>query len=135
MNDTISSESPTPTPTPTPTKQIIAIPISVSTPTTTITFPPTPTSTLSPTLNPTATLMSTPIPKQKVYTGIGKSLHFKPGDTVVGWSIRIGTSFYKGGRVVLYDSPCEGIVTSGIINPDEWEITGETVITRDEILK
>ena len=86
----------------------------------------------TPTATPTAKAASTtPVPissRIKQYTGVGQSLPFKTGDTVVGWAISINGKCIEG-RVVLYNSPTDGIVIDGVVNPDSWDIHDERIIT------
>lgn len=117
---------PTPTPTPEPTVR----------PTIKPTIKPTSKPTVSPQptikpINPNKTPESTS-KKRRILTGKGKSLPFKIGDTVVGWEITIDGTSVNGG-VILYNSPVEGILTDGVINPESWDIHNQRVITLDDI--
>lgn len=142
----------TPTPTPNPTLKPTITPTVTLKPTPTPSPTPTPEPTLAPTLKPILiptvsptpkktkpivtpkpTIQSTEVKRQKQFTGKGKSLPFKAGDTVVGWAISVDGGNIEG-RVVLYDSPVDGILTDGVINPDSWDIHDERVITLDDIL-
>ena len=69
----------------------------------------------------------TPIAKIRITTGVGKTLSFKAGDTVVGWSIVVDNKTFTGG-VVLKNSKYIGTVTDGVINPWAGEITNQKVI-------
>ena len=123
------------TPTPHPT---ISSPLTRPTPTPKPTIKPTPQPVVSPQptikpIIPSKTPESTS-KKRRILTGKGKSLPFQIGDTVVGWKITIDGGSIEGG-IILYNSPIEGILTDGVINPESWDIYDQRVITLDDILK
>ena len=145
----------TPEPTPTPTTKPTPTPTATSTPTPTLkpTLRPTPKPTAKPTATPTSTPtpkptpnptpeptpMPTPVPtpKPRIATGKGNfSLPFSAGDTIVGWKIVFsnGKKFEGGTGYFVRNSPLDGEVTDGAINPWEQEITNQTVISREEVL-
>jgi len=94
--------------------------------------------TLKPTVSPTPSPTPVPTPTPKINQTEQKrletteeniSLIFNKGDTVVSWGcIELINGEKYSGRYVLYNSHFQGIVTHGIINPHQWEITNETVI-------
>ena len=68
-------------------------------------------------------------PKRLETTEENISLIFNKGDTVVSRErIELINGDVYNGRYVLYNSPFQGIVTHGIINPYQWEITNEMII-------
>lgn len=104
--------------------------IFATTTTSSTTTPPqtTTTTTQVPTTQPPTTQPPTTQPtRTRVPTGVGQTKNFSAGDTVIGWSITIKGNTYEGG-VVLYNSPCGGTVTDGVINPWSSEITNQAII-------
>jgi len=81
-----------------------------------------------------AEIMEKKIEKVRTPTGIGKTLAFEIGDTVVGWSVTIN-GITREGQVVFYNSPVAGIVTDGVVNPLPGEITtDQKVITISDFI-
>lgn len=124
-NDEILTSSPTTT-VPTTTVETIMTP-TTTIETTSVTVP----TTIATTTIPTTT--ATTISRVRTPTGVSQSKTFQAGDTVVGWKIVINGKTFEGG-VVIYNSPLEGTVTDGVINPWSTEITNQTVISSNQIL-
>ena len=127
-NDEILAPIPTtttisPTTTTTTTTTTTATTTTPTTIETTATTIPTTTAATTPT-----TIAITTVALIRTPTGVGQSLTFQAGDTVVGWKIIINGKTFEGG-VVIYNSPLEGTVTDGVINPWSTEITNQTVIS------
>lgn len=75
---------------------------------------------------------ATTVEKVRTPTGVGQSLSFQAGDTVVGWSAVINGQTVEdenGVGIVIYNSPYSGVINDGVINPWPDEITNQTVIT------
>lgn len=124
--------------------EILAAPSpTTTTPTTTVETTTTPTTTIETTTTtvPTTTVTTTiptttatTISRVRTPTGVGLSNNFQVGDTVVGWKITFSNGKSYEGGVVVYDSPLEGTITDGVINPWSTEITNQTVISSNQIL-
>jgi len=117
---------PTLKPTPTPTPEPIATPT------------PSPTPTAKPTPVPTAkpTPESTPTRERLVTDKNNPIKLFSKGDNVLshGKIEFVNGKPYKG-DFVIYDSPFDGFVVNGVVNPHPYEITNEVVISRKEVLQ
>lgn len=71
--------------------------------------------------------------KVRTPTGVGKTLSFEVGDTIIGWKITINGKTVEGDNI-LYDSPVSGFITDGVVNPWPSEITNQKVITISDFI-